>query len=80
MSVSPERLFESIKKDYVQTYAYRICQFLFTLYPDKAREVFGSLENCVREVSDDAEVWFDKWLPNYFAGIVARVKGSPTRY
>jgi hypothetical protein len=32
------------------------------------------MEGCVREVVDDAEVWFNKWLPNYVTGVVARVK------
>jgi hypothetical protein len=75
MSVAYSReVFEAIKKDYVNTYAWRICSFLFTLYPDEAKRTFGSIEGCVKEVVDDAEVWFDKWVPNYFSGIVARVK------
>jgi len=76
MVTARREVFEAIKKDYVNTYAWRVCSFLFTLYPEDAQKVFGSIEGCVREVVDDAEVWFDKWLPNYFSGIVARVKGT----
>jgi hypothetical protein len=67
-------LFEAIKKDYVNTYAYRICAFLEKLDPETFKREFGSMEGCVREVVDDAEVWFNKWLPNYVTGVVARVK------
>ncbi|RLC36593.1 hypothetical protein DRH29_04260 [candidate division Kazan bacterium] len=77
MSIVANRdIWNAIKADYVNTYAYRICSFLFTLYPEEARRVFGDIEGCVREVKDDAEVWIEKWLPNYFSGIVARVKGT----
>ncbi|MCI4436122.1 MAG: hypothetical protein JHC33_04845 [Ignisphaera sp.] len=69
-----KELFEAIKKDYVNTYAYRICNFLSQLDPDTFKREFGSIENCVKEVVDDAEVWFNKWLPNYVSGVIARVK------
>ncbi|MEM1560117.1 MAG: hypothetical protein QXN35_01030 [Ignisphaera sp.] len=74
--MSTEKVIEAIKRDYVQTYSYRICQFIFNTFPEEARKHFGSVENCVKEVADDAEVWFEKWAPNYIAGIVARVKGT----
>jgi len=75
---SNKELLEAIKKDYVNTYAYRICDFLFRIDPEKAKAEFGSIENCVKEVVDDAEVWFNKWLPNYVSGVISRVK-SPGR-
>jgi len=69
-----KQLFDAIKRDYVSTYAYRICDFLQRLDPDTFKREFGSIENCVREVADDAEIWFNKWLPNYVSGVIARVK------
>lgn len=74
--MADKALLEAIKKDYVQTYSYRICSFLAQAFPDEFKQHFGSIENCVREVADDAEVWFDKWGANYVAGIIARVKGT----
>jgi len=71
-----EELLKVIKEDYVRTYSLRICQALFQLFPDEAKRAFGSIENCVKEVQDDAEKWFEKWGPNWVAGIIARVKGS----
>jgi len=73
-----EQWFRAIKEDYVKSYSYAICQVLQNLYPDEFAKTFGSIENCVREVVDDASVWFEKWRQNYFTGIVARVKSSPT--
>jgi hypothetical protein len=72
--MAERELLEAIKRDYVQTYSWKICQKLFELYPDEARKHFGSIEGCVKEVMDDAEKWFEKWGPNWVAGIVARVK------
>ena len=69
-----KEVFEEIKRDYVQSYAYGICQFLQRLAPDEFNKVFGSLENCVREVVDDAELWIEQWPEKYLAGIIARVK------
>ena len=69
-------LLRVIKEDYVKSYSYKICQKLFELYPEEARKAFGSLEGCIREVQDDAERWFEKWGPNWVAGIIARVKGT----
>jgi len=68
------RELEVIKEDYVRSYSYMICQKLFELAPDIAKREFGSIENCIREVQDDAREWFEKWLPNWAYGIVSRVK------
>jgi hypothetical protein len=73
-ALTGRELFEAIKKDYVNTYAYRICSFLARLDPETFKREFGSVEGCVKEVVDDAEVWFNKWLPNYVTGVIARVK------
>jgi hypothetical protein len=77
-TLTGRELFEAIKKDYVNTYAYRICEFLSRLDPETFNKEFGSIENCVKEVVDDAEVWFEKWLPHYVYGVIARVRGPPT--
>ena len=66
--------FKAIKSDYVKTYSYRICQVLQRIDPETFSKEFGSLDNCVKEVADDAEVWFEKWYPNYVSGVIARVK------
>jgi len=69
-----ERWFQAIKEDYTKSYSYAICDVLRRLYPEEFAKTFGSMENCVREVADDAGTWFEKWKPNYFRGIVSRVK------
>lgn len=74
--MAEKELLESIKRDYVNTYSWRLCSFLFSAFPNEAKQHFGSIENCVKEVADDAEQWFEKWAPNYISGIVARVKGK----
>jgi len=74
-AVTGRELFEAIKKDYVNTYAYGICDALRRLDPEAFNREFGSMENCIKAVQDDAEQWFNKWLPNWSRGIIARVKG-----
>jgi len=77
--MAEKEILEAIKRDYVNTYSTRICYFLFNAFPEEAKQAFGSIENCIKEVADDAEVWFEKWAPNFISGIIARVKGSPTK-
>jgi len=73
-----EAWIRAIKQDYVNSYSYAICDALRRADPDTFNKVFGSLENCVKEVMDDASVWFEKWKPNWVRGIIARVKSTPT--
>jgi len=70
--------FQAIKEDYVKSYAYKICDVIRRLDPDRFAKEFGSIDNCVREVVDDASAWFDKWYENYVSGVIARVKSVPT--
>jgi len=70
-----QKLLESIKRDYVISYAYGICEALRSINPDLFNKEFGSIENCVKAVQDDAELWFEKWKKNWAIGVISRVKG-----
>jgi len=70
-------MLRQIYEDYARTYAYRICTAMQMIDPERFRELFGSFENCVREVYDDAIQWIKKWGPNWFSGIAARVLEKP---
>jgi len=63
------RELEVIKEDYVRSYSYMICQKLFELAPDIAKREFGTIENCIREVQDDAREWFEKCESKTFFNI-----------
>jgi len=61
-----------IYEDYARTYAMQICEAMREIDPDRFAQLFGSLENCIREVYDDAIQWIQKWGPRWIMGIAAR--------
>jgi len=54
---------------YMTHYPVKVCLALFRIAPTWARQIFGSLENCIATFQRAADVWFDKWLANWPVGI-----------
>jgi hypothetical protein len=67
---------ELIEEDYKRSYAYKVCNFLATNYPEEFRRNFASMEECVAQASQAADLWFDKWKVNFPQGIFAAIKGG----
>jgi len=70
---------ELIEEDYKRSYAYKVCNFLATNYPDEFRRNFASMEECVAQASQSADLWFDKWKINYPTGVLAAIKGGAVK-
>ena len=67
---------EDIEARYKTKLAYGLCDFLFKRFPEEAKEMFGSKEECIKKVKVAGDVWFDKWDDNYLPGIASRVEGT----
>jgi len=65
---------EAVEDKYELNYAYGICEWLSTAFPEEFRRNFGSIEECVRAASEAGDMWFDKWKVNYPRGVITRIK------
>jgi len=67
---------------YVEHYPVKVCMALFRIAPNWARQIFGSLENCINIFRQAADIWFDKWLANWPVGMamaaIAAARGGYT--
>ncbi len=70
------------EQKYIAHYPVKVCLALFRIAPTFARQIFGSLENCIATFQRAADVWFDKWFANWPAGIayaaIAAARGGFT--
>jgi len=76
-TVTGSPLVESIEETYKQRYGAGVCNFLFTAYPEQAKQMFpGGLEECIATLGTAADAYFDKWKVAYPSGVVARAKAT----